>query len=79
MRIKVPFIAGTILSLAAGGILTYLNQSQESPPVLSWDHPLASYAALADVPLGNGLELYTMISGIFFLCFLVMGRERRRR
>lgn len=77
MRIKAPLITGTLLSMAATGALAYLDQSQGPPLALSLDHPLMSYEALADAPLGNGLELYVMTAFIFFACFLLMGRERK--
>jgi hypothetical protein len=64
--------------MAASGVLSWLNQVQEPSPVLSWDHPVASYEALADAPLGNGLELYLMTAFICFLCFLILGRERKK-
>jgi hypothetical protein len=78
MRILRPMVAGTLLSMAATGILAYLDQGPvTSLPPLSWRHPLTSYWALAGAPLGNGAVLFLLTAFIFFMCFLIWGRERQ--
>jgi hypothetical protein len=73
-------VAGTILSVTAGGAAGYLSPGSSGPlPPLPewWQRPLFAYGATVAAFGGNLLELAGMTAGIFFLCFLILGRERK--
>src|SRR5512142_1316555 len=55
MRIRMPLLAGTVLSLAAVAAVASQDPGPATLPVMSIRHPLASYLALAAAPFGNGL------------------------
>jgi hypothetical protein len=76
MRIRMPLLAGTVLSLAAVA-------SQDPGPVdfprMSIRHPLASYQALAAAPFGNGPELFALVVFIYASCILTASWRHERR
>jgi hypothetical protein len=74
--------AGTVLSLAAVAAIASQDPGPASFPRMSARHPLASYLALASVPTGNGLELFTLftlVAFIFAACIFVAGWRHARR
>ena len=80
MSTRLPFAAGTVLSLAAVAAVASQDPGAAAFPRLSVRHPLASYLALASAPIGNGLELFALTAFIFAVCIFVAGwRQERRR
>ena len=80
MRIRVPLLAGTVLSLAAVAAVASQDPGPVAFPGLSIRHPLASYRALAAAPFGNGLELFALVAFIYAACiFIASWRHERRR
>lgn len=72
--------AGTVASLlvtAAWSAATAVTMGPPAPVHLSARHPLASYAALASAPTGNGLELFAVIAVIYAACLFWAARRRR--
>ena len=80
MRIRVPLLAGTVLSLAAVAAVASQDPGPVAFPGLSIRHPLASYRALAAAPFGNGPELFAVVAFIYAACILAASwRHERRR
>jgi hypothetical protein len=79
MRILRPMVAGTIMSVLAGAAAGYLSPEPSGPlpPLSSWNHPLSAYQATVSAFGGNPLELFGITAGIFFACFIMLGREKR--
>lgn len=68
MRLRVPLVTRTVLSLAAvsaWGYMAALAIGPAAPLHLIWRHPVASYMALAEAPTGNGWELFAVVAFIF--------------
>ena len=76
---RVPFAAGTVLSLGAVALIARQDPGRVTFPHLSARRPLASYRALAAAPFGNGPELFALVALIFAVCFLVSGWRRLHR
>ena len=76
---RIPLSAGTVLSLAAVAAIASQDPGPATFPPMSGRHPLASYRALADAPLGNGLELFALVAFIYFACIFVAGWRHARR
>ena len=78
---KRGLVAGTVLSLVVAGFWSAAAAAMGPvPPLhLSWQHPAASYLALAAAPTGNGWELFAVLSVIYMLALLVAGRRKARR
>jgi hypothetical protein len=83
MRLRVPLVTGTVLSLAAVSAWSYvaaLAIGPAEPLDLTWRHPVASYMALAAAPSGSGWELFVLVAFIYATCIFVAGwRQGRRR
>jgi hypothetical protein len=82
MRIRVPLVTGTILSLvvtSAWAWMSALTVGPAGPLDLTRRHPAASYVTLAAAPTGNGWELFAVVAFIYFACFLVAGWRHARR
>jgi hypothetical protein len=82
MRLRVPLITGTIVSLAATSAWAWMSAltiGPAGPMDLTWHHPAASYMTLAAAPTGNGWELFAAVAFIFAACFVVAGRRHARR
>ena len=80
MRIRMPLLAGTVLSLAAVAAVASQDPGPVAFPVMSVRHPLASYRALAAAPFGNGLELFALVAFMYAACiFIASWRHERRR
>jgi hypothetical protein len=76
---RIPLVAGTVLSLAAVAAIASQDPGPAVFPRLSARHPLASYRALAGAPTGNGLELFALTAFIYFACIFVAGWRHARR
>jgi hypothetical protein len=83
VRLRVPLITGTIVSLAvtaAWAWLSALTIGPAGPLYLTWRHPAASYVTLAAAPAGNGWELLAVVGFICGMCiFVAASRHGRRR
>ena len=82
MRLRVPLVTGTIVSLAvtaAWAWLSVLTIGPAGPLHLTWRHPTASYMTLAAAPVGNGWELFAVVAFIYAVCFVVAGWRHARR
>jgi hypothetical protein len=82
MGARAALVTGTALSLAvtaAWSWMASLTIGPADPVHLDLSRPLASYAALADAPAGNGWELFAVIAVIFAACFLAAGLRRYRK
>jgi hypothetical protein len=78
---RAALVTGTALSLAVTAAWSYmatLTIGPAGPLDLSLHHPLASYAALADGPAGNGWELFAVVAFIYAACLLISGWRRSR-
>jgi hypothetical protein len=76
---RIALAAGTVLSLAAVAAIASQDPGPVAFPRISAQDPLASYRALADVPTGNGLELFALVAFIFAVCIFVAGWRHARR
>ena len=79
MRIRMPLLAGTVLSLAAVAAVASQDPGPAAFPGMSIRHPLASYLALAAAPFGNGLELFALVAFIYAACILIASWRHERR
>ena len=79
MRIRVPLLAGTVLSLAAVAAVASQDPGPVALPGMSIRHPLASYRALAAAPFGNGLELFALVAFIYAVCIFIASWRHERR
>ena len=79
MRIRVPLLAGSVLSLAAVAAVASQDPGPVAFPRMSIRHPLASYLALAAAPFGNGLELFALVAFIYAVCILIASWRHERR
>jgi hypothetical protein len=79
MRIRMPLLAGTVLSLAAVAAVASQDPGPAALPGMSIRHPLASYRALAAAPSGNGLELFAMVAFIYAACIFIASWRHQRR
>ena len=82
MRLRVPLITGTIVSLAvtaAWAWLSALTIGPAGPLDLTWRHPAASYVTLAAAPAGNGWELFAVVGFIYAVCIFVAAWRHARR
>src|SRR5690348_9018246 len=78
MRIRVPLLAGTVLSLAAVAAVASQDPGPVALPGMSIRHPLASYRALAAAPFGNGLELFALVAFIYAVCIFIASWRHER-
>ena len=78
MRIRMPLLAGTVLSLAAVAAVASQDPGPAAFPGMSIRHPLASYLALAAAPFGNGLELFALVAFIYAACILIASWRHER-
>jgi hypothetical protein len=82
VRLRVPLITGTIVSLAvtaAWAWLSALTIGPAGPLDLTWQHPAASYVTLAAAPAGNGWELFAVVGFIYGMCIFVAAWRHARR
>ena len=82
MSIRGPLVTGTTVSLAVTAAWAWLSAvtiGPASPVDLTWRHPARSYLLLAAAPVGNGWELFAVITLIFAACFLVAGLRQHWR
>jgi hypothetical protein len=80
MGTRAALVTGTALSFAVTAGWSWMASLTIGPadPV-DLHRPLASYAALAGAPTGNGPELFAVVAVIYALCILVSGWRRQRR
>jgi hypothetical protein len=82
VRLRIPLITGTIVSLAvtaAWAWLSALTIGPAGPLDLTWRHPAASYVTLAAAPAGNGWELLAVIASIYAVCIFAEAWRYARR
>ena len=79
MRIRMPLLVGTVLSLAAVAAVASQDPGPVAFPRMSIRHPLASYQALAAAPFGNGPELFALVAFIYAACILAASWRHERR
>ena len=79
MRIRMPLIVGTVLSLAAVAAVASQDPGPAAFPRMSIRHPLASYLGLAAAPFGNGPELFALVAFMYAACIFVASWRYERR
>lgn len=81
MAARAALITGTTVSLAVTAVWAWMSAltiGPAGPLHLTWRHPSRSYLLLAAAPVGNGWELFAVITLIFAACFLVSGWRQYR-
>ena len=79
MRIRMPLLVGSVLTLAAVAAVASQDPGPVAFPRMSIRHPLASYQALAAAPFGNGPELFAVVAFIYAACILAACWRHERR